>query len=187
MTDIGIKPKQQQLRRHRRWVNSNLVLHSREQNVWSFGDLNLTHPIALRSFMRNSHRVSEEMIRRMINGTRLFFLASYFPQLLCIHAPLRAFLSGTLPPNCAATGLKHYSVCVCVCVLACARAYVCVCVCVCMCVCVPVCVRAYVCVRARTCVSACVCVPLCVCVRVFVPLCVRACVHACVCFSFWEF
>ena len=65
MADVGIKPKQQQQRRRRLWLNSKLVLRSLEQKVRSFGDSNLTPPIALRSFVFSIHLVFEEMIMRM--------------------------------------------------------------------------------------------------------------------------
>ena len=68
MADVGIKPKQQQQRRRRLWLNSKLVLRSLEQKVRSFSGLNLTPSIALRSFVFSIHLVSEEMIMCMRTG-----------------------------------------------------------------------------------------------------------------------
>ena len=112
MADVGIKPKQQQQRRRRLWLNSKLVLRSLEQKVWSFGDSNLTSPIALRSFVFSIHFVSEEMIMRMRTiilhpcpppGLSFRHTSSkLYSNWLLIMMP--KFLSGTPPANSAATG-----------------------------------------------------------------------------------
>ena len=125
MADVGIKPKQQQQRRRRLWLNSKLVLRSLEQKVRSFSGLNLTPSIALRSFVFSIHLVSEEMIMRMRTGNWFLFSCIGFSTIIQHPCPppglsfrhtssklysnwllimMPKFLSGSLPPNSPHSG-----------------------------------------------------------------------------------